>query len=361
MLQQNPGGNLMKTYRLTPIIAVLLALIATLAHAEVEVSTDKGLKFVNGDFSMRFGGRIQYDYVQAQNEVDASDDVREFDLRRGRIFIEGKVAKDWAYKAQFNFDGSGEETVYLRYLGWGEHAVLSVGNQHQPFTLEQLISSKNLSISERSGITERYLTGRRNSAVLHGNMDKLHYAVGVFMEESDDPAQPDDGDFAVAGRLTFAPIKQKDSVLHLGISAKDTNSQQATGFEIATVQQSFMARAEYFTADETVNNFESEIDGYYVLLSYMLTGEVHPYKNGSFGRIKPNNASGAWEVAFRFSDGDGNFSDLTLGTADVKEATIALNYYVNNHVRINSSFSHGEDQPTGVEAHEFRLRFQVVY
>ena len=62
----------------------------------------------------------------------------------------------------------------------GNAAVVTIGKQHQPFTLEQLISSKDVSISERSGITERYLIGRREGVQLHGDVDKLHYAVGFL-------------------------------------------------------------------------------------------------------------------------------------------------------------------------------------
>ena len=101
------------------LLVILLAvsgLMTSEVMAEVEVSTKGGLKVTSGDFSMEFGGRIQYDYNRSEKNGKVDED--DFDLRRGRVYFQGNVSKDWQYKINFNVDGTGAEDLYLRYKGW---------------------------------------------------------------------------------------------------------------------------------------------------------------------------------------------------------------------------------------------------
>jgi len=350
----------------TKLIAALIAASmfgTTNVNAEVKVSTKGGLKISSGDYKIQIGGRIQYDYNRSElnGEVDEDD----FDSRRARLFVKGNVSKDWGYKINWNVDGDGFEDLYLRYTGFGKGAVVTIGNQHQAFTLSQLISSKDVGISERPGIVERYLIGRREGIQLHGDFDKLHYAVGFFTEEGTDE------DNGFAGRVAYAPIKTDDSTVHLGFSYKDTEEQDGFGLEAAAVTGPFHIQAEYFDADEFSSSVddvtgittvsETGIDGFYVQAGYVLTGETRPYKNGTFKKIKPLNKSGAWEVVARYEDGDGGFGDVELGNTDATSYALGVNYYVNDNVRINASYQDGESNLTDDDGNEFRVRFQVAF
>ncbi len=350
----------------TKLIAALIAASvfgATSANAEVKVSTKGGLKVSSGDFKVQIGGRIQYDYNRSElnGEVDEDD----FDARRARLFIKGDVNKDWAYKINWNVEGDGFEDLFLQYKGWGKGAVVTVGNHHQAFTLSQLISSKDVGISERPAIVERYLIGRREGVSLTGNVDKLHYQVGVFKEDGTDE------DNGFAGRIAYAPIKTKESTVHLGFSYKDTEEQDGFGLELGAVSGPFHIQAEYFDADEFssvedeetgfTSISETDIDGYYVQAGYVITGETRPYKNGTFKKIKPVGKGGAWEVVARYEDGDGGFGDVELGNTDAKSYALGLNYYVNDNVRINASYQDGDSNISDDDGNEFRVRFQVAF
>ena len=329
------------------------------ANAQIEVNTDGGLSVSNGDFEIEIGGRIQYDYNRSELNGEVEED--DFDARRARLFVSGNVGDDWSYKVNWNVDGDGFEDLFLRYSGWGSGSVLTIGNQHQPFTLSQLISSKSVGISERPGIVERYLIGRRESIQLHGNFEKLHYAVGAFKEDGTDE------DNGLAGRITYAPIKTSTNVLHLGASYRNTVEQDAIGLELAGVSGPFHYQVEYFDAeefDEEAGN--ADIDGFYVQLGYVLTGEVRPYKNGTFSTIKPNSEAGAWEISVRYEDGDGGFGDIELGDTDATAFAVGLNYYLNDYIRINGSFQWGESNIANEEGsfddgNEVRVRFQVAF
>ena len=347
----------------TLLLTLLLGTASANAQEGVEVSTKGGLKVTSGDFSVEIGGRIQYDYNRSElnGEVDEDD----FDARRARLFVSGKVGDDWEYKVNWNVEGDGFEDLYLRYAGWGSAAVLTLGNQHQAFTLSQLISSKDVGISERPGIVERYLIGRRESVQLHGNFGKFNYAGGFFKEEGTDE------DNGFAARATYAPILTDSSTLHFGVSYKDTEEQDAIGLEVAAVSGPFHIQAEYFDADEVVEieddagdvigSFDESIDGFYVQAGYVFTGEVRPYKKGTFGKIKPESASGAWEAVVRYEDGDGGFGDIELGDTDATAYAVGLNYYLNDYIRINGSYQFGDSNVTEDDGEEFRVRFQVAF
>ena len=345
------------------LVATSITLTTPAVNAEVKVSTKGGLSVKSGDYSIKIGGRIQYDYNRSElnGEVDEDD----FDARRARLFVSGNVSKDWSYKVNWNVEGDGFEDLFIRYSGFGKGAVVTIGNQHQPFTLSQLISSKDVGISERPGIVERYLIGRREGVQLHGNIDKLHYAVGLFTEEGTDE------DNGFAGRIAYAPIKTDYSTLHLGASYKDTEEQDGFGLEIGAVSGPFHIQAEYFDADEfssiedeisgVSSTIEESIDGFYVQAGYVITGEKRPYKNGTFKKIKPNSSAGAWEVVARYEDGDGGFGDVELGNTDASSYALGVNYYLNDYIRINASYQEGDSNVTDDDGNEFRVRFQVAF
>ncbi len=343
----------MKTKLIAGVIAASIA-AAPVAQAEVKVSTKGGLKVSSGDYKIQIGGRIQYDYNRSEENGVVDED--QFDARRARLFVKGNVGQDWEYKVNWNVEGDGFEDLYLRYTGFGKGAVVTVGNQHQAFTLSQLISSKDVGISERPGIVERYLIGRRESVQVHGNLDKFHYAVGLFTEEGTNE------ETGFAGRVAYAPIKSDNSTLHLGFSYKDTEEQDAFGLEVGAVSGPFHVQAEYFDAEEfNEQGFGTDIDGYYVQAGYVITGETRPYKNGTFKKIKPAKKSGAWEVVARFESGDGGFGDIELGDTDADSYALGLNYYVNDFVRINASYQDGESNVSDDDGNEFRVRFQVAF
>jgi len=343
------------------LIAALIAasiFVPNAANAEVKVSTKGGLKVSTDNHQFQLGGRIQYDYNRA--ELNGVVDEDQFDLRRGRIFVKGNISEHWHFKAQFNVDGGGEEDLYLRYTGWGKGAVLTLGNQLQPFGLQELVSSKDIPILERSAINELFERGREASVQLAGSGFGLDstYALSAFTEDQGDSS---DEEFGFAGRFTLAPIKQDRNVLHLGLSYLDVGDVDAFNVEAGYTLGSFHAQAEY--SDGTFEGVDA--DGYYLQLGYVLTGETRPYKNGVFKKVKPARKSGAWEIVARYEDGNGEFDDIELGDVlgDEQADSIALglNYYLNNNVRIGASFTDGENGTTGDEGEEFRLRFQIAY
>ena len=332
---------------------ILLAGVVTTDGSDVVVNI-KGpidIKTSDGKYSAKLGGRIQWDYNYS--ELNGVADEDDFDIRRARLYLSGHV-NDWSYKVQFNVGnniGGTHEDLYIRYNGWGKKAVVTIGSQKEPFGLEQLESSKDISYLERSAVTEAYAPGRREGILFSGQRDDITYALGVFEDDG-----VDDGT-AVTGRVTYAPIKSANQVLHLGVAHSNRDADvDITGIEVAYTRGPYHIQSEFISSEENDVNRE----GLYVQAGWIITGETRPYKNGVFKRIKPGNSSGAWELVLRYEDGDGAYSDEELGSTDATSYGAGVNYYLNQFIRIGATFTEAKDNINGDDGSEFRARIQIA-
>jgi phosphate-selective porin OprO/OprP len=332
---------------------ILLAGVVTTDENDVVVNI-KGpidIKTSDGNYSAKLGGRIQWDYNYADLNGVADED--DFSIRRARLYLSGNM-NDWSYKVQFNVGnniGGTHEDLYIRYNGWGKQAVVTIGNQKEPFGLEQLESSKDISYLERSAVTEAYAPGRREGILFSGQRCDITYALGVFEDDG-----VDDGT-AVTGRVTYAPIRSANQVLHLGVAHSNRDKDvDITGIEVAYAKGPYHIQSEFISSEENDVNRE----GLYVQAGWIITGETRPYKKGVFKRIKPGNSSGAWEVVLRYEDGDGAYSDEELGSTDATSYGVGVNYYLNQFIRIGATFTDAKDNTNGDDGSEFRARIQIA-
>ena len=172
--------NLVTLCALLLLPHVLLAGVVTTDGDDIVVNIKGPIEITSSDghYSAKLGGRIQWDYNYA--ELNGVADEDDFSIRRARLYLSGNV-NDWSYKVQFNVgnsNGGTPEDLYIRYNGWGKQAVVTIGKQHEPFGLEQLESSKDISYLERSAITEAYVPGRQEGILFSGQRGDITYALG---------------------------------------------------------------------------------------------------------------------------------------------------------------------------------------
>lgn len=370
----------MKTSSCSVLALLMLGAMSTNSQAgqvrtdgqDIILSTKGGLKLETEDKSAGFqiGGRLHWDYTQDESDTAANGNqtLDDFDARRARIALRGYI-NDFEYKAEFNIDESGgddggsAEDLYIKYKGFGEMANLTIGKQRLPFGMDVLTSSNDISILERSAMIERYALGRSAGLKLSGRgMDKkFTYGVGVF--EADGDGANDFQDQTVAGRITYAPVLTKASVLHFGagyqtIGAVDPLDETDTmNLEVAGAFGPFHAQAEYFDSDVGPQNF----NGYYAQVGYILNGGgSRPYRDGVFKRVKAV-PGGTWEVVARYEEGDGRFSDIGLGSIEAQQTSLGLNYYMNDSVKVGLSYMDGESNTNSDSGNELRMRLQFTY
>tara|TARA_R110002072_G_scaffold1130_3_gene9399 strand:+ start:2991 stop:4085 length:1095 start_codon:yes stop_codon:yes gene_type:complete len=350
-------------------ISYVQAGTVTTEGPDLILSTDGGFKVKTSDkkASFQVGGRIQYDYNYS--EKNGKNDESDFDVRRARLFVKGHLG-EWAYKSQFNLGENGDsssgtvEDLYIQYKGWGDAAKLTVGRAKEPFGLEQLTSSKDISVLERSALTERFTPGRNEGLQLSGKNGQFNYAAGIYEGGSVGDGKGDDEarQLAFTGRVVFAPVTEKGNVVHFGLAYTDRGNnselESALGFEAAAVMGAFHVQTEYFNGD-TLS--EGGIDGYYLQAGWIVTGESRPYKDGKFKRVKPMAASGAWEVVARYETGDGDFGDVELSETDASAYTVGLNWYATNNARLGVNYTVGDSEVNSDDGNELRARIQYVF
>lgn len=245
---------------------------------------------------------------------------------------------------------------------------------------------------------------------------------------------PGSDPLGAAARITFSPVHNDCTVYHAGISARyvdlhDTNNSfqfvtgmeararqtpvlftgipfnssdsfNVWGFELATRCGPFMAAGEYMLAHvdrPSVPQFSSLFDhedgldprypggkldyhGYYLMVSYVLTGESKEYDfaTGTFGRVHPRCKTGAWEILARYS-----FVNLLSGALSPSSTnsylgtvyrpsldtsrdmvggahgtTIGLTWWVSDNVRFMANYIRA-DLPIDNQLNIFGLRAQV--
>lgn len=263
----------------------------------------------------------------------------------------------------------------------------------EPFGLENLTSSLDISTMERSMVTEAFAPGRNYGVSIVGGTDLHTWAVGGFSVSENEAGM--DG-YAATGRFTLSPINSPGRVLHLGLSGsiRDMQGEEYevndpaevnTGDKIiesrtilaesinqfsvegAFVHGRFSLQTEWMQqyldeVESDVSNGRSvDLSGQYVLASWFLTGDSRTYDDGSFDEVKPTGDAGAWELVLRYSD-----IDLIDSGEGVRANTwlAGVNYYATSRVRLMLNIARVEvEEGDAEEAGEgdsvgFRIQYE---
>lgn len=345
------------------------------------LSTKGGLKVesADGSFAGQVGGRLMLDY--AYYDSDNIELGSGAEIRRARLFAQGKLWDVWKFKFQTDFAGNEVDIkdAYIEYGGFKPLAI-KAGNFKEAFSIEELTSSKYITFMERALPVEAFAPSRNIGLQLHTYGSIWQGAIGVFGQGIDSPGGDTDADgdgnsqsYGTAGRLTVAPINDEGRVLHVGgafewrtnyeddevrfrtrpeshvtnVRLVDTgdipNVDDTLKFngELAAVFGPWSVQGEYIRTDVSRQDGNEDVDfsGWYAYGSWFLTGESRPYdvESGDFGRVKPNSVLGkggygALELAVRYSSIDLEDEDIIGGTED--NLTVGVNWYPNSHTRL---------------------------
>ena len=181
-------------------------------------------------------GRVHFDARNISNNYNTSYDRDSasvgdnFEVRRARIGIAGTINKDISYEVVGNAVGGTTnfvDTAWGNY-GFNKKAQVRVGRFKQPFSMEDLSSSNNISFMERS-YGNQMVPGKRLGAMLHGApMKGLTYAASVYQEGFNELTNQSSIGSKAAARLTLnlAELQDiKDTVLHVGAGYVGGDSQ----------------------------------------------------------------------------------------------------------------------------------------
>jgi len=395
---------------------------------QMRVFYNKGLKMETADkkFKLQIGGRIMVDFAFF-NENDTfkasfleGDQKSGAEFRRARIFLAGLLYNRIGFKAQYEFAGGSPKfkNVYIQLVKLPGVGNFRVGNYKEPWSLENLTSSKYITFMERSLPNAFSRSQILGMGVFNHALDKrLTWNVGIFYDtDQDSPVSNFDirpGEWNGGFRITGLPWYQNKGrqLAHLGFSyihedqGKDGNfkveslpeahltSFEPVGvnlatdkmekinrynFEAATVYGRFSLQFEYMllNGDAPVGTPGVHYTGWYIHASYFITGEHRKYKtkSGKFARVSPRQnfgegGWGAWQVALRYSTldlNDDNSAAAYLG-GEMDNITVGLNWHLNPNTRFMFNYVHSMVDSGAVPSASagnlniFQARFQIDF
>lgn len=374
--------------------------------ADFRVYWKEGLNLatLDGDFKLKIGGRLQTDWFWSSEDNAIKSDVGEqedgVEIRRARLYFSGLIYGNVEYKLQFDFAG-GEAALKDAYLCLTDFPLgeLWMGHFKEPFSLDELTSSKYITFLERA-LPNIFAPSRNTGFMLHNvaSDERMTAAIGVFRDTDDFGEKVDDGGYNITGRVTALPIFENKgaNLLHLGAAYSYRNPDDSVryrqrpeahltdrfvdtgsfasdqvdllGLEAAWVKGPLSLQGEYMIADADRLGSGSDVkfNGYYVQASYFLTGEHRSYKTSeaAFSRIKPKKnysagvGPGAWEVKARYSGLDLSDSDIAGG--ELNDIAAGVNWYLNPNTKIMWDYVHADKDDVG-QADMLMMRLQFDF
>lgn len=376
--------------------------VATEGQPKITIKEKFEVKSVGNDFSLRVGGRIQADAATYSEDVRRHNDGTE--IRRARLFVQGKLWQAWKYKFQYDFSNSGSAGIadaYIQYVGLKSWKI-AVGHIKEPFSLQNMTSSKYITFTER-GLPHLFTPNRAIGIGVGRSSNNWSLNAGLFGEGIDGATDDEDEGYSITGRATYAPVLDKQQHLHLGVSASyrnsgsvdtirfrdrpeshltntrdvDTNAINADSNiravgELAYSYGPASVQGEYYFVDVDREGASPDLSfsGYYVEGSWFLTDDTNNYigNKGAYGKVKPRSivgkgGFGAWQLAVRFSSVDLNDNDIAGGNE--QNFSLGLNWYANNNIRMSANYVNVLDVTGGPgdgdEPEAFQMRAQVEF
>jgi phosphate-selective porin OprO/OprP len=254
------------------------------------LTSEDGNNSINLTGRMHFDSRIIESAIPAMADRDSSSLADNFEMRRARIGINGKLFKDLGYELVTNAVGSNAnliDTAWLNY-GFNKDAQIRVGRFKQPFSLEELTSSNSIDFMERS-YGNQLIAGKKLGAMMHGEPVKgVNYGVSVFQDGFNELTNENNFGPNAAGRvaLNLAELQNiTDTVLHIGAAYSAGKSQTIPALSSNTQKA--------VSVDETratVFGFRSENRGLSNIYRAQISGDKLP-ASASFGNLSNNAAT----------------------------------------------------------------------
>lgn len=411
--------------RVIALILLLVSFASVAGAARVEIlegenydlvaSTSRGLRlrFREPELVFRVGGRIHAD--AAFFDEDTSDLDTDAMLRRGRIYLSGKLGDDFGFKIERELAPSRGEwrNLWVSYEP-NNRIRFKAGNFIAPFGLEQMASSNVLTFMERSmsgTIGSSFQTGVRLDAngKLTGKRSRhrVTFALAAVTDPmgqvSDDPRYATGGSnhdhhWSVVGRASYAPIARSRRVVHFGGAAEyrdvlggsdyrissqvesnlgprfldtgaiaDVDSAVSAGAEAAALFGPVLLQGEYQHAflQQDGGGSDPSFGGGYVQASWVVTGEHREYSrsSGTFGGLDPRSKWGAVELAGRYSTMD--LQDSGIEGGKVQTFTAGANWYIRSNLRLMFNYVNVDAERDGSGAaddpHIFQLRTALFF
>ena len=336
-----------------------------------------------------------YLILQGQLQVFEADNPasNDFFMRAVRPGLKGKIYKYYDFNLVGEF-GNGKSELLDGYMGFNylAGAKLRVGQFKQPFSLACCPPIHSRDFIELPLPVDNLTPDRDIGVMVYGNIAKgvLNYGLSLCNGTGKNTRDTND-DKDVVARLLLAPFNRSGNALlkglHLGGGMTYGNQETARnqmrregkfqtagetvlfqfeedvfhdgdrtryGADLAWIVGPFSLKAEWARMDlddlyvqRGGSKDDFSFDGGYISLSYALTGESQPFRDGRYGMISPRQTfdpkKGTWgaiQLVARYEtfsiDNDlfnKGYADPNKYTDDADGFTLGVNWYLNEAIR----------------------------
>ena len=360
---------------------------------------------------VKVGGQVQMDYTHFfGDDRDAGGSyelVSGVSLRRGEVYVKGEFDNCWSYQVKLatfaddeHYNRVGLGDTWLGYAGF-DPLWLAFGYVSTPWGLENWTASGSTTFVERSAASDffaprdgmgvygtthwedvlglsfavtwpRFDANSTDSSAVSKNHDPVSFVGRLFTHMGDDSGLYHLG---VSGAHTNvhdgnnlahktknqldkvsleASARGMQSLGYVGFISGDADKSTSYGVDVAAMFGPVLAQGEYMRRHDDVGSAEAKADGYYVNLSYVLTGESRDYdaESGTFGRVAPASNMGAWETGVRYSRVDTTDGDASVTAANAGKQSaysFVVNWYANDNVKVAANWVHTKVEHTSSE------------
>jgi phosphate-selective porin OprO/OprP len=330
---------------------------------------------------------------QDQINMEQVGDLGEFEGGSVRGFRAGvggtfNFEKPWTYLFSFGTrafergfeQGNLDEFVLYDYkvgipLGL---ATLSMGKQKETISLSRLSAMiYEPGQQERASVADGLLPARNIGVVINGTMinERMTWATGVFNNWFEEGRSFSDNPTVITGRITGLPFISEDesNLFHLGIAGRYSNAAGGIrykakteifsgpvsvdtelmddaeftfhlGLEAAWRKGPFILMSEYIQSSVTSSIYKNPTyNGYNVIASYVLSGEMRQYnkRSGLINRLNVANGVnsggwGTWEIYSRWSSID--LSDGAVDGGVMNTLSLGLNWWPISTIQANVNY-----------------------
>ncbi|KQO60938.1 porin [Methylobacterium sp. Leaf91] len=379
---------------------------------------DKGitLTFPDDAATLRIGGRLHLDFGAAGIRQSGFGDPFSDNIAVRRSWIETTLSLGKDVGLGFQYDFADPVTpindAVLVYRGVPD-MLFSIGNEKEPFGLDQLASNNNILFTERA-LSDAFVPARNFGFAVGRHGKDWSVVTGIFGGNANTGIGSEG--LASTSRVTYAPINDEKRTLHLGLAGsyrslprdesplslssrseaflyarrfvdtgdiRDAASIARLGAELAYRSGPLLVSAEYTRTE--IGRFDGgsplSFQGGYVQASWVLNGDNRAYRmapdfNGTgyavFGGVKVAEAQritrggfGVFELGLRFSAIDLDDGGVRGGIE--RDGTVGLSWYPDTNIRIMADYVRSHTSPSAlqngrtIDADTFIGRFQLYW
>ncbi|SNS42842.1 phosphate-selective porin OprO and OprP [Sphingomonas laterariae] len=346
-------------------------------------------QFVSEDRAFKVKGRIQADagYVTPPDGTSDQGFGSTSEFRRIRLGGEGKLGGGIGYKLEVELSDNAVDLVDTFVTYETKSWLISIGNQNQFQSLDELTGDTTGSTMERAAFTDAFNFERRLGIAAQYRAKDWLFQAGLFTDDigalSNDSDGPDGGDennsYGVDGRIVFAP-KVDGTQLHFGASGHWRTLNRLTDSSTRYRQRPYLHGTNSRVLATPSMNVENEVHygaeaamisgpwhavgevhwlrsdqrdaptagffGGYAEVGYFFTkGDTRSYKNGIFGGVNPasplnDGGMGALQLNLRYDYLD--LIDRSAGIVGGKQNAIiaALVWTPIDYLRLNLNYGY---------------------